>query len=74
MKTIRKTKKEWLDNRGRLLPMEQLKEVSQSWDEKTWNRFLDSTDGSIQNKNSVSISPPTFREYEFAWVFVESYY
>lgn len=54
MKTIRKTKKEWLDSRGRLLPIEQLKEVSQSWDEKTWNRFLDSTDGSVEGLQLIS--------------------
>ncbi len=54
MKIIRKTKKEWLDNRGRFLPLEQLKEVSQTWDEKTWNRFLDDTDGSVEGLQLIS--------------------
>ena len=54
MKTNRKTKKEWLDNRGRVLPTEQLKEISKSWDQKTWEQFLDSTDGSIEGLQLMS--------------------
>ncbi len=54
MKTIRRTKKEWLDNRGRILPTEQLKEVSKLWDEKTWEYFLDSIDGSIEGLQLLS--------------------
>ena len=44
MKTIRRTKKEWLDNRGRILPTEQLKEVSKLWDEKTWEEYKANTE------------------------------
>lgn len=54
MKTIRKTKKAWLDTRGRMLPTEQLKEVSKSWDEKAWEQFLDSTDGSVEGLQLLS--------------------
>lgn len=54
MKTIRRTKKAWLDTRGRMLPTEQLKEVSKSWDEKTWEQFLDSTDGSVEGLQLLS--------------------
>lgn len=54
MKTNRKAKKEWLDNRGRMLPTEQLKEISKSWNQKTWEQFLDSTDGSIEGLQLMS--------------------
>lgn len=46
MKT--KNQKPWLDQRGRSLTIEQLKEISKSWTEKTWSKYLDSLDGSVE--------------------------
>lgn len=70
MKAQRKTKKEWLDSRGRMLPIEQLRESSKSWDQKKWEQFLDSTDGSIEGLQLMSGRKLTYKtEYMTSTIF-----
>lgn len=54
MKTNNNLQKPWLDQRGRPLPAEQLLDISKNWDVRTWNRYLQSIDGSIEGVQLVS--------------------
>lgn len=54
-------KKPWLDSRGHELSTEQLKEISKSWDLKTWERYANSLDVQAQGK---SLKPGEFRKLE----------
>ena len=54
MTTVKKSRRPWLDHRGRPLPTETLRELSKSWSEKTWEKYLHSLDGSIEGLQLMS--------------------
>lgn len=61
MSKRKKTEKPWLDNRGRELPTEQLREISKSWNLQTWRRYGDSLEVQPEGK---SLRPGEYRKLE----------